>query len=54
MNKSTSKGEKKQDSRDLENRCWKFLQPFLGQLHGLVDRHLVKTFLPKDIGTMWI
>jgi hypothetical protein len=45
MNKGTSKGENKQDSRELENKCWKFLQPFLEQLHGLVDRRIVKTFL---------
>ena len=45
MNKGTSKSEKKQDSRDLENRCWKFLQPLLEQIHKLVDRQLVKTLL---------
>jgi hypothetical protein len=45
MYKGTSKAEKRQDSRDLENRCWKFLQPLLEQLHGLVDRRLVKTLL---------
>ena len=45
MNKGTSKGEKKQDSRALENKCWEFLQPLLEQLHGLVDRRIVKTFL---------
>lgn len=45
MNKGTSKAEKKQDSHELEERCWKFLQPFLEQLHGLVDRRIVKTFL---------
>ena len=39
------KGEKKQDSRDLENKCWKFLQPLLEQMHKLVDRRLVKTML---------
>ena len=45
MNKGTSKTEKKQDSRAVEDQCWKFLQPLLEQLHGLVDRRLVKTLL---------
>jgi hypothetical protein len=45
MKGGTSKGEKKQDSRELEEKCWKFLQPFLEQLHGLVDRRIVKTLL---------
>jgi hypothetical protein len=45
MNKGTSKAEKKQDSRDLEEKCWKYLQPLLEQLHRQVDRRLVKTFL---------
>ena len=45
MNKGTSKAEKKQDSRELENKCWEFLRPVLEQLHGLVDRRIVKTFL---------
>jgi hypothetical protein len=45
MNKNTSRGEKKQESRELEEKCWKFLQPLMEQLHGLVDRRLVKTFL---------
>jgi hypothetical protein len=45
MIKGTSKAEKKQDSRTLEDKCWKFLQPLLEQLHGLVDRRLVKTLL---------
>jgi hypothetical protein len=45
MIKGTSKTEKKQDSWELEEKCWKFLQPFLEQLHGLVDRRIVKTFL---------
>lgn len=45
MVKGTSRAEKKQDSRELEEKCWKFLQPLLEQLHGLVDRRLVKTFL---------
>ena len=45
MNKSTSKREKKQDSRILENRCWEYLKPFLVELHQQVDRRLVKTLL---------
>ena len=45
MNKSTSKQEKKQESRELETRCWAFLQPFLEELHKRVDRRLVKTML---------
>ena len=45
MDKGTSKAEKKQDSRALEDKCWKFLQPLLEQLHGLVDRCLVKTLM---------
>lgn len=45
MIKSTSKVEKKQDSRELEEKCWEFLKPLLEQLHRLVDRRLVKTFL---------
>ena len=45
MNKGTSKAEKKQDSRELENQCWEFLQPLLEQLHRLVDRRIVKTLL---------
>ena len=45
MNKGTSKTEKKQDSRALEEKCWEFLQSFLKQLHGLLDRRLVKTLL---------
>lgn len=45
MVKGTSKAEKKQESRELEEKCWRFLQPLLAQLHGLVDRRLVKTFL---------
>ena len=45
MNKGTSQGEKKQDSRELKEKCWEFLQPFLEQLHGLVDRRIVKTLL---------
>jgi hypothetical protein len=45
MNKSTSKGEKKQDSRTLENQCWEFLKPFLEAMHKKIDRRLVKTLL---------
>jgi hypothetical protein len=45
MNKGTSKAEKKQDSRELENKCWEFLRPLLEQLHRLVDRRIVKTLL---------
>lgn len=45
MNKGTSKVEKKQDSREVEDRCWQYLKPFLEELHKLVDRRLVKTFL---------
>jgi len=45
MIKGTSKAEKKQDSQELEAKCWKFLQSFLEQLHRLVDRRIVKTFL---------
>ena len=45
MNKGTSKAEKKQESRELENKCWEFLRRLLEQLHGLVDRRIVKTFL---------
>ena len=45
MNKGTSKAEKKQDSRELENKCWEFLRPVLEQLHQLVDRRVVKTLL---------
>jgi hypothetical protein len=45
MNKGTSKAEKKQDSREMENKCWEFLRPLLEQLHRLVDRRIVKTLL---------
>jgi hypothetical protein len=45
MNKSTGKREKKQESRELENRCWADLQPFLVELHQRIDRRLVKTLL---------
>lgn len=45
MKKGTSKAEKKQESRELETRCWEFLKPFLEELHKAVDRRLVKTLL---------
>ena len=45
MNKSTSKREKKRESRALENQCWEYLKPFLVELHHKVDRRLVKTLL---------
>ena len=45
MNKSTSNGEKKQESRVLENQCWEFLQPLLEAVHKKIDRRLVKTLL---------
>ena len=45
MNKGTSKREKAQEGRTLENRCWEFLQPVLEELHRKVDRRLVKTLL---------
>lgn len=45
MEKGTSKVEKKQDSREVADKCWQYLKPFLEQLHKLVDRRLVKTFL---------
>jgi len=45
MNKGTSKAEKRQDSRELEDKCGEFLKPLLEQLHRLVDRRIVKTLL---------
>ena len=45
MNKSTSKWEKAQEGRELENRCWEYLKPMLEELHKKVDRRLVKTML---------
>ena len=45
MLKGTSKAQKMQDSRGLEDACWKFSQPLLEQLHRRLDRRLVKTFL---------
>ena len=45
MNKGTSKREKKQESREMENRCWEFLKPFLEELDKRLDRRLVQTLL---------
>jgi len=45
MKKGTSKAEKKQESREMETRCWMFLRAFLEELHKYVDRRLVKTLL---------
>lgn len=45
MKKGTSKAKKAQEGRELENRCWEYLKPVLGELHKKVDRRLVKTFL---------
>jgi len=45
MNQSTSKWEKAQAGRELENRCWEYLKPMLEELHKKVDRRLVKTML---------
>lgn len=45
MKKSISKWEKMQGGREMENRCWAFLKPFLEALHRKVDRRLVKTLL---------
>src|SRR5829696_2033458 len=45
MNKRTSKRAKAQEGRELENRCWEYLKPFLEELHRKVDRRLVKTLL---------
>jgi len=45
MKKGTSKAEKKQDSRDMENRCWEYLRPFLEEMHKKLDRRLVKTLM---------
>src|SRR5690242_6006260 len=45
MNKSTSKREKAQEGREMENRCWRYLKPLLEELHRKVDRRLVKTLL---------
>jgi hypothetical protein len=45
MNKRTSKREKAQEGREMENRCWAYLQPVLEELHKKVDRRLVKTLL---------
>jgi len=45
MKKGTSKREKAQEGRELENRCWEYLKPLLEELHRKVDRRLVKTLL---------
>lgn len=45
MKKGTSKAEKKQASREMETKCWRFLQPLLEELHKRLDRRLVKTAL---------
>jgi DDE family transposase len=45
MNKGTSKREKAQEGRALENQCWAYLRPLLEALHQKVDRRLVKTLL---------
>ena len=45
MDKGTSKREKKQESRRLEDLCWEYLKPFLVELHQRVDRRLVKALL---------
>ncbi|HJR79231.1 MAG TPA: transposase [Anaerolineales bacterium] len=45
MKKVTSKREKAQEGRRLEDQCWGFLKPFLEELHKNVDRRLVKTLL---------
>jgi hypothetical protein len=45
MNEGTSKWEKMQEGRALENRCWRFLKPLLEELHHRVDRRVVKTLL---------
>jgi hypothetical protein len=45
MKKRTGKREKAQEGRELENRCWEYLRPFLEELHRKVDRRLVKTLL---------
>ncbi len=37
MNKSSSKWEKAQEGRELENRCWASLKPVLEDLHQMVD-----------------
>lgn len=45
MNKGSSKREKAQEGRELENRCWGYLKPLLEELHKRIDRRLVKTLL---------
>ena len=43
MNKGTSKGEKKEESRMLEERCGEYLKALLVELHRKADRRMVKT-----------
>ena len=45
MNEGSSKWEKAQEGREVENRCWEYLKPLLEELHQKVDRRLVKTML---------
>jgi hypothetical protein len=45
MNEGSSKSEKAQEGRELENRCWEYLKPLLEEMHTRVDRRLVKTVL---------
>ena len=45
MNKGTSKTEKAQEGREVEERCWEYLKPLLEELHRKVDRRIVKTLL---------
>jgi hypothetical protein len=45
MNEGSREWEKAQEGRELENRCWEYLQPLLEELHKKVDRRLVKTML---------
>lgn len=45
MKKGTGKQAKAQEGRELENRCWGYLKPFLEELHRRVDRRIVKTLL---------
>jgi hypothetical protein len=45
MNEGSSKREKAQEGREVENRCWEYVKPLLEDLHKKVDRRLVKTLL---------
>jgi hypothetical protein len=45
MNEGSSKWQKAQEGRELENRCWEYLKPLLEELHQKVDRRQVKTLL---------